>query len=49
MGSEMCIRDRYINTGVTTHLDTQQMRVQVSSAALRVFPPGVLKTGEAKN
>lgn len=35
-------------TGKNSYLDTQQIRVQVNSAALRVFPPGVLEKMEKK-
>lgn len=33
-----------VPTGNNSYLDTQQIRVQVNSAALRVLPPGVLKS-----
>lgn len=36
-------------TGKNSYLDTQQISVQVNSAALRVFPPGVLKIDGKKD
>lgn len=43
MEQALCRFSPVPETGKNSYLDTQQISVQVNSAALRVFPPGVLK------